>query len=230
MPPTVAAATMATSGRVSASQASGSAWRRRSTRSRPAVTTSQPLPASRRSSAEPTVPRWPATPTRRPASRNGSVAGVTAPPLAVDGGKVGLDHLGDQRREAGGVAPAQPGRRLARIAEQEIDLGRPEVARIDAHQGVAAGGVEAPLVDALALPDQLPPDLAEGELDELAHRLALAGGQHVVVGGRLLQHPPHALDVVAGMAPVAPGGEVAEIEAVLPAGGDRRDRPGDLAG
>src|SRR5262249_58490154 len=33
-----------------------------------------------------------------------------------------------------------------------------------------------------------------------------------------------------GVAPVAPGGEVAEIKAVLPAGGDRRDRAGDLAG
>src|SRR5690242_12988195 len=156
---------MTTSGRASVIHASSSAWRRRSTRSRPAVTTSQPVPASRRSSAEPTQ-------TRRPASRNGSVAGVTAALLAVDGGQVGLDHLGDQCCEAGGVAPAQLRRRLARIAEQEIDLGRPEIARIDAHQGVAAGGVEAPLLDALALPDQPPLDLAEGELDELAHRVA----------------------------------------------------------
>src|SRR5690242_14371526 len=163
---------MTTSGRASVIHASSSAWRRRSTRSRPAVTTSQPVPASRRSSAEPTIPRWPATQTRRPASRNGSVAGVTAPLLAVDGGEVGLDHLGDQCFEAGGVAPPQLRRRLARVAEQEIDLGRPEVARIDAHQGVAAGGVESPLLDALALPDQPPLDLAEGELDELAHRVA----------------------------------------------------------
>ena len=76
----------------------------------------------------------------------------------------------------------------------------------------------------------VPADLAEGQLDELAHRVGLAGRQHVVVGLVLLQDQPHALDIVAGMAPVALGVEIAEIEHVLAAALDRGDRAGDLAG
>ena len=48
--------------------------------------------------------------------------------------------------------------------------------------------------------------------------------------GLVLQDPPHALDIVAGMAPVAPGVEVAEPQPVLQAELDRRHRAGDLAG
>ena len=59
--------------------------------------------------------------------------------------------------------------------------------------------------------------------------MRLAGGQHVVVRLVLLQDAPHALDVVAGMAPVALGVEVAEVELVLQAELDRGDRAGDLA-
>ncbi len=60
--------------------------------------------------------------------------------------------------------------------------------------------------------------------------MGLAGRQHVVVGLVLLQHPPHALDIVAGMAPVAQGVEIAEEQLALQAMGDRRDGAGDLAG
>ena len=58
------------------------------------------------------------------------------------------------------------------------------------------------------------PDVAEGHLDQVAHRVALAGGDDVVVGRRLLQHQPHRPDVVAGEAPVAVRFEVAEGELV----------------
>ncbi len=73
------------------------------------------------------------------------------------------------------------------------------------------------------------PTCGEGQLDELAHGVGLAGRQHVVVGLVLLQHQPHALDVVARVAPVALGVEIAEIEALLQAELDRRDRARDLA-
>ncbi len=57
MPPTRAAARNTTWGRVSPIQASTSACRVRSRVSRPAVTSSQSSPASRRTSAAPTMPR-----------------------------------------------------------------------------------------------------------------------------------------------------------------------------
>ncbi len=47
---------------------------------------------------------------------------------------------------------------------------------------------------------------------ELAHRVRLAGGDDVVVRLVLLEHQPHRLDVVAGVAPVALRVEVAEVE------------------
>ena len=57
--------------------------------------------------------------------------------------------------------------------------------------------------------------MAEGDLEKLAHRVLLAGGDDVVVRLVLLQHPPHGLDVVAGEAPVALRVEVAQVELVL---------------
>ena len=46
----------------------------------------------------------------------------------------------------------------------------------------------------------------------------------------MLQHEPHALDVVTGIAPVAQGTEVPEVELVLLASGDTSSGEGDLAG
>ena len=93
------------------------------------------------------------------------------------------------------VRGSQPSfsRALRRVADQVLDLGRAQEARVDAHVLL---GVE--------------PDVREGDVDELAHRVRLAGGDHVVVGLVLLEHQPHRLDVVLGVAPVALGVEVAE--------------------
>ena len=103
--------------------------------------------------------------------------------------------------------------RLRRVADEQIDLGRTEEARILLH-------VLLPVVEA---------GLFERRLDELAHLVRLAGGDDVVVGLVLLQHQPHRLDVVAGVAPVALGLEVAEHEVFLQPELDASDGVGDLA-
>ena len=61
-------------------------------------------------------------------------------------------------------------------------------------------------------------------------RVHLAGRDDVVVRLRLLEHQPHRLDVLLGVAPVAPRVEVAEVEVLALAREDRRDAAGDLAG
>ena len=127
------------------------------------------------------------------------------------------------------MAPAQPVVRLGRIADQQIDLGRAEIARIDRDADRAGGGVYSRLVDPLAAPLDRNADLGEGQLDQFAHRVGLAGGQHIVVGLVLLGHHPHAADIVAGVAPVALGVEIAEIEPVDQAELDAGDGAGDLA-
>ena len=61
------------------------------------------------------------------------------------------------------------------------------------------------------------PDVGERTLDELLDRVTLARRDDVVVRLVLLQHEPHRPDVVARIAPVAAGVEVAEDELVAPA-------------
>src|SRR5581483_10758841 len=53
---------------------------------------------------------------------------------------------------------------------------------------------------------------------------------HVVAGLLLLEHHPHRLDVLLGVAPVAPDVEVAEGELVPPAELDLGDTSGDSPG
>ena len=73
-------------------------------------------------------------------------------------------------------------------------------------------------------------DVGEGDLTHVTHGGGDAGGDHVVIGVVLLQHEPHGLDVVAGKTPIALGINVAEVQLVLQAQLDARDRIGHLAG
>ena len=70
----------------------------------------------------------------------------------------------------------------------------------------------------------------DATVEQLADGVRLARRDHVVVGLVLLEHEPHRRHVVAGVAPVARGVEVAERDLVLQAELDARDRVGDLAG
>ena len=67
-------------------------------------------------------------------------------------------------------------------------------------------------------------------LDELADAVLLAGGDDEVLRLVLLEHHPLHLDVVAGVAPVALGVDVAEEERLLQADLDAGEAAGDLAG
>src|SRR5688572_33377862 len=75
--------------------------------------------------------------------------------------------------------PAQLRMCLCRIADEAIDLGWSEEARV--------------LHDVL-LPVES--DVAEGELTEFADRMGLARGDHVIDRCVLLEHHPHCFDVV----------------------------------
>ena len=60
--------------------------------------------------------------------------------------------------------------------------------------------------------------------------MLLTSSDDEVLGGVVLQHEPHALDIVTGVAPVAQGAEVPEVELVLLTSGDTSSGEGDLAG
>jgi hypothetical protein len=72
--------------------------------------------------------------------------------------------------------------------------------------------------------------MSKGEFHKLSHAVAFAGSEHIVVGLGLLHDQPHAFDIVARMAPVPPGVQVAEIEFGLLAQLDGRHSAADLAG
>ena len=110
-----------------------------------------------------------------------------------------------------GVQPSSV-RAFDAVAEQMIDFGRPQQRRIDAH---------------VLLPVEA--DARERDLDQLAHRVADAGGDDVVVGLVLLQHQPHRAHVVAGKSPVAMRVEIADRQRVGEPELDPRDAVGHLA-
>src|SRR5262249_17576310 len=67
----------------------------------------------------------------------------------------------------------------------------------------------------LAPPRNAAADHSKGPLDKLAYSMAVASRQHVIVWLWLLHDHPHALNVVAGMPPVAPRIEGANEELFL---------------
>ena len=82
-----------------------------------------------------------------------------------------------------------------------VDIGRADVLRV-------LSDVVAPVIDA---------DRREGHIEHLTDAVGDAGGDHVVIGGFLLQHQPHGLDIVAGEAPIPPRLKVTQGELALQA-------------
>ena len=129
-------------------------------------------------------------------------------------------HLAHQLVEADLAAPSRASSRaLRRVAEQRLDLGRPEVARIDrarargrSPRSTPCSSTPSPRHSIAYAELGAPPRSTNSRT-----RVLLAGGDDEVLRLVLLQHQPLRLDVVAGMAPVAQGVEVAEVQAVLEA-------------
>ena len=152
---------------------------------------------------------------RRACARRGEAGSLTAAaaPLALGQLEVGLDHHLDQLFEFDPRLPSQEPPRLRAVTLQQVDLGRPQVARV---------GLDA---------------LAPVELEQVEHALVenpattgFAGGDHEVVRPLLLQHQPHRLHVVAGKSPVALGVQIAERSLLCRRELDAGGAAGDLAG
>src|SRR5260221_9420546 len=137
MPPTLAAARKTYSGRALRKKPSTAARSARSTSLRTGVSRRvQPARLRRRTMALPTRPRDPATKIAASSCMAGpprlaGEAGVGERALARRQVQIVLDHQGDQLLEAQRRLPAEDTPRLGGIALQGVDLGRPEVARID---------------------------------------------------------------------------------------------------
>jgi len=91
------------------------------------------------------------------------------PALALKKLQVGGDHFLDEFRERYLVAPAQFLASLARITQKEIDLRRPKIPRIDAHQFSTGFRIIPDLVGSFTFPSYRSSDLRKRQIDELAH-------------------------------------------------------------
>src|SRR5579862_8124305 len=122
--------------------------------------------------AEPTMPRWPATKTRRPRRSNsgacaavavapGSVAAAMALLLEPDRLEIGLHHVSHQFVERHAMPPAELVVRLARIADQGVDFGGAKIARIDFDEHMPGFLIQSLLVGAGAFPDDGAADAGE---------------------------------------------------------------------
>lgn len=102
--------------------------------------------------------------------------------------------------------------------------------RVNLDKGTAGLGAVADFVDVLALPADGDADVAESLLDELADGVGLVGGEDKVIRLVLLEHSPHALNVVSGVTPVTLGVKVTEVQALLLAEADLSDSARDFTG
>src|SRR4029077_10916221 len=119
---------------------------------------------------------------------------------------VRVDHDADQLLESYFRFPIETLLRFRRITEQQVDLGGALVARVVFYE---------------LLPIQI--NMRESRLDELAHRVRFAGGQHEVVAFAELHNSPHPFDVLRCISPIAFCVQVAEEQFLLHAllnGGD----------
>ena len=110
------------------------------------------------------------------------------------GFKVGVDHDFDEFLEGGMGFPVQDVFGFGVISDQAVDFGGAE------EEGVLVGDVLFPVQVSVG----------EGGFEEFLDGVGLAGCDHVVGGGVLLEHEPHGFDVFFGIAPVAFRGEVAQ--------------------
>ena len=126
--------------------------------------------------------------------------------------------------------PAEEGLSLGGVAQKLFHLGGAEEARVNLHKHLTRCSVDALLIHAFPFPTQVDADMMESQRAELTHGVVLARGDDEILGLLLLEDEPHALHVVLGIAPVAEGVEVTEVELVLIALLDACRRQGDLAG
>ena len=146
-----------------------------------------------------------------------------------------IDHDLHQFLEGSGIGvPAEFGAGLRGVTPEVDDVGGAVEVGGNLDEGLAdklvgAADADAFLVLGFALPLEFDADIVEGELGKLADAVLHARGDDVVLGLAGLEDEPHTLDVVLGVAPVAEGVKVAEVEFVLQALGDAGGGEGDLA-
>jgi O-antigen/teichoic acid export membrane protein len=142
--------------------------------------------------------------------------------------QIGADHLANQLSERRPRPPTELGGGLARVTEQRIDFGWAEIPVVDGDDALT-GCVVAAFLGAGSAPRNADPKLSRRHLDEVSNAVLVPGCNDEVLRHFLLQHQPHRLDVVFGVAPVSFRVQIAEIQTLLRAELDLRQCSRDLS-
>ena len=154
-------------------------------------------------------------------------------PSTANHSKILLHHFSHKLREGGGKLPSNLLLGLGGVTEEKVNLGGTEVLGIDSNQDpVLVVGVNTNFIDGsgLALPLDGGTNNGKGALDELTNGVGLSGCQDVIIGLILLEHAPHTLDVIAGVAPITLGINVSKVEVLVDSLVDAGDGGGNLTG
>ena len=133
--------------------------------------------------------------------------------------QVGLHHQPDRARRTrhAGSIPAPGAPSCGSPSSRSTSAGRKNFGSHLDHRPLRGRSRPTSLTP-FAFPHDVESGVRGGLVDELANGARLAGGDHVIVRLRLLQHQPHRLDVVAGIAPVALRVEIAQPQRRLQTG------------
>ena len=134
-------------------------------------------------------------------------------PLLASQFEIVFHHHGDQFFKFHHRRPSQPGARFRCIAAQIIHLRGTEIARIF-----------------FDMPFPRDAAIVRGQFQKFAHRMRLAGGDDEILRAGVLQNPPHRFHIIARIAPIAAGVEIAQVQLLLQPQFDARQRPGDFPG
>src|ERR1035437_1120015 len=128
---------------------------------------------------------------------------------------VGGHHFTHQLSKTNLVLPTKLGARLRRVSQKRLDLRRPEIAWIYAHQGAISLFADSEFFYAGALPLNSNADFCKGQFDKFTHGVGFSSCKNIIIGLLLLQNKPHPLGIITRMSPIPLSIYVAEIETVL---------------
>merc|ERR1719231_87301 len=125
----------------------------------------------------------------------------------IDIGKIGSSHLIYQSSEKSSWLPPNGGLSLGRVTNQDIDLSRTEIFRINTNDSLAGGSVDTGLVNRSrgTLPFNGDADEGERSLNKFTDSVCLVGGKKVVIWLVDLKHSPHTFYIVSSMTPISLG-------------------------
>jgi len=147
----------------------------------------------------------------------------------LDARDVRIDHFLDELLEGRRAwVPLELLQRLGRITDEKIDLGRAEITLVNAHERASGRDFDAHFVNTLTFKPELHAGDIEGAVHEVTHGVGFASRDDEILWVVLLEHLPHALDVVASVTPITLGVHVTEVQALLLASLDVGNREGDL--